>query len=184
MTAPTAIVVGVSGVGKSTFINSLSEFLSFQYLSAGTLIKQEKERLDGVIARDALRFVDISDNQKLLVDGFRNARDDAASLIVLDGHTVIDTPNGLQPIPVAVFKSLDIRMFVFLKADPANIKLQRDRDGSRSRPILTVEEIDHHQETALAITVRIADELSLPFATISYMDGKALSELLRDKLSL
>ena len=155
-------VVGVSGVGKTTFIKKASNQFAFQHLSAGSLISLEKNRRKEYVNRDGLRLEDILDNQELLIEGFHRVSDKTASLIILDGHTVIDTPQGLEPIPCAVFAKLKIDGIVFLKGDPSVILRQRSEDKNRNRPNLTVAQIAEQQERSLSITRDICNELSVP----------------------
>jgi ABC-type dipeptide/oligopeptide/nickel transport system ATPase component len=99
MTKSVVALVGISGVGKSTLLRAAAETIQFQHLQASALIKAAKEKQTAeTVVTDDLRTADITDNQALLVQGFSDARDPSKTLIVLDGHTVIDTPNGLVTI--------------------------------------------------------------------------------------
>jgi len=183
MSQYTVIIVGLSGVGKTTFIQELKEFLTFQHLSAGSIIKNEKERLAQDIQRDKLRFQDIADNQKLLVDGFHNEKDKDTPLIILDGHTVIDTPQGLEPIPANVFKLLEIDMFVFLGAKPEVIKRQRENDDSRNRPKIDIEAIDQQQQIAIKLTRKISQENSVQCEIVQSNDKEQLLKCIETAMS-
>jgi adenylate kinase len=154
--------VGLSGVGKSTLIKSLAERIKLQHLSAGRLIGDEKARRQEAQQHDELRLADIGDNQKLLIEGFRRKLDRSASVIIIDGHTVIDTDQTLEPIHYRVFKALGIEMFIFLQAEPTEILQRRMSDASRTRPVISVKEIERHQEFAIEVTKACAGELSIP----------------------
>lgn len=182
MTTRTILVAGVSGVGKTTFINSLGENGPIQFLSAGSLIKAERERLEGEIHRDMLRFAKIGDNQKLLIEGFRRTKDHTASLVLLDGHTVIDTGDGLMQIPTEVFRALEIDMFVFLEAEPQLILDRRANDKSRTRPELAIDILARHQQDALGITRRIATEMSVPLQIVTALRLEQSAALLQSWL--
>lgn len=175
----TVMIVGVSGVGKSTFIRSLAEDIPFQFLSAGSLIKNQTEQRQQKIDRDILRLADIGDNQALLIEGFRQSRNFAFPLAVLDGHTVIDTGRNLEPIPTKVFHELGIDIFVFLSAEPETIAERRAKDTSRRRPLLSVDIIAHHQTEAIRITEKIATELSIPMKLITASDREQVITFLR-----
>lgn len=170
------MLVGVSGVGKSTFVNSLEDQLDFQRLSAGSIIKQRRKLLEHGINRDELRFADISDNQALLIDGFQDAKDPDASYVIVDGHVVIDTPTGLQQIASDVFKKMGINMFIFLKSEPQQIKLQRERDTKRKRPKLSTNELGDHQNLAIEVMKRIADEIGAVYQIVTADQSKEISE--------
>ncbi len=173
----TVAVVGISGVGKTTLIRSLSDRLSFQHLSAGSLIGEEKARLAQMLDHDDLRLADIGDNQRLLIEGFRRQRNPSTLLVILDGHTVIDTLKGLEPIPAWVFAELHVQMFVFLRADPAQILKRRTSDKLRKRPVISVDEVARHQDFALEVTLSHARDLAVPCHVISAEDVAKLSEI-------
>lgn len=167
---------GVSGVGKTTFLQKLSGKMSFQCLTGGTLIAAAREQSD----RDALRLSDISENQALLIDGFRIKRDPSAPVVILDGHVSIATPSGLEDIPTAVFRELGISTMVHLEADPDRIQLNRLSDESRNRPPLDDVALHLHQEHSRAHAGSIAAELEVSFQIVTHEDvaklGKYLSE--------
>ena len=174
-------IVGISGVGKTTFIDGLKTRFDFQHLSAGTLIGAEKKRRMEDIERDSLRLSDIAINQELLINGFLRAKDERNSLIVLDGHTVIDTPQGLKPIPTDVFGKLGVQGFIFLKASPSVILAQRDNDQLRDRPLLTIDQISDQQERALCITQEIGLELGIPCEVVKADQSPELFTNLRPR---
>lgn len=167
-------LVGISGVGKSTLLKAASDRVQFQHLQASALIKAGKEAITAsTIAADDLRRADINDNQALLVHGFNNARSPDAPLIVLDGHTVIDTPSGLVRIEPRVFAALGVTQFIFLADDPAAISIRRENDQSRTRPKRSPQELDDHQTQALLNTFAAARHLGVPLMvfTINQVDA-------------
>lgn len=179
MKQPVVALVGISGVGKSTLLRSAAEFVSFQHLQASALIKEAKERqTSAAVATDELRTADITDNQALLVKGFTNARDPAAKLVVLDGHTVIDTPTGLITIEPDVFAALGVTQFVFVADDPQAIFARRANDQIRRRPQRTPVELTHHQEQAMLAAFKIALVIEVPL----HMFTPAQFEWVRDLL--
>lgn len=160
--------VGISGVGKSTLLNSLTECLEFQHLQASQLIKTSKEKLTNEqFETDELRTVDIQDNQTLLVEGFNNARDAQASLVVIDGHTLIDAPSGLVVISPTVFQGMGVTSFIFLSDNPNNIFERRKMDKSRNRPFRTPEQLEEQQEVALLSAFRASTSLKVPLLVFS-----------------
>lgn len=97
-------LVGLSGVGKSTLLEDARRRLVFEHLQASDLIKAERQERQGKpAAHDLLREGNIDDNQDLLISGFMR-RAPEEGLIVLDGHTIIDTPDGLVEISPSVFR--------------------------------------------------------------------------------
>jgi adenylate kinase len=163
MTESVIALVGISGVGKSTLLRAAAETVQFQHLQASALIKAAKENQTAeAVVTDELRTADITDNQALLVQGFRDARDPSKNLIVLDGHTVIDTPNGLITIEPEVFEALGVTQFIFIADDPEAIHTRRVNDSSRNRPNRSARELALHQEHALLAAFNAALSLAVP----------------------
>ncbi|WP_372500902.1 AAA family ATPase (plasmid) [Tistrella mobilis] len=159
-------VVGLSGVGKSTLLDNARRMLVFEHLQAGDLIKAERQEHQGKpIAHDRLRERNIDDNQAFLISGFMK-RAPKEGLIVLDGHTVIDTPVGLKEIPPSVFAEIDVSRFVVLVDDVKNIALRRSSDTRRTRPVRSHEELAEHQERSLLAAYRAALALSVPLFVV------------------
>lgn len=58
---------GISGAGKTTFLEKLAEKVSFQHLSGGSLIASARQT--DAEQRDAMRHADLDENQQLLING-------------------------------------------------------------------------------------------------------------------
>lgn len=173
-------LVGISGVGKSTLLKSVSDMVQFQHLQASALIKEAREAVTASsVATDDLRQTNISDNQALLLRGFQNRRSADAPLIVLDGHTVIDTPSGLVRIDPPVFEALGVTHFIFLADIPESICLRRRKDDARKRPERSPEELDDHQSQALLGAFAAALHLGTPLMVFTSGQVDAVRSALR-----
>lgn len=178
MTHATIALIGISGVGKSSLLGALSEAVTFQHLQAGHLIKAAREALQQGIAHDDLRQADINDNQTLLVQGFRAARDTNAAIVVLDGHSVVDTPAGMIAIEPTVFEALGITQFILVIDDPAEIHRRRTADLSRNRPPRSLEDLDVHQREALLSAFAAARHLAVPLHVFPVSSIDAIRDVL------
>lgn len=165
MTQLIVAFLGISGVGKSTFLKDAAQALSFQHLTAGSLIGRAR---DSQIAQDRLRLQDIAQNQKLLVDGLHVAKDASAQIIVLDGHAVIDGPSGIEVIDADVFRRLGVGAIAHLEGEPGQIFANRIGDQSRVRPHRSAEELGGHQTMSLAAVQNIAVSLRVPLKRFGY----------------
>ncbi|WP_414462428.1 ATP-binding protein [Hyphomicrobium sp. DY-1] len=178
MTQPIIALVGISGVGKSTLLRAAAETLTFQHLQASALIKEAKERrTSAAVASDELRTADIADNQALLVEGFGLARNSGDALVVLDGHTVIDTPLGLITIEPSVFAAVGVTQFIFVADDPNAILSRRTDDQSRNRPQRSALELEQHQEQAVLAAFKAALHLGVPLHMLTPHQREALIEI-------
>lgn len=165
MTQKTIALVGISGVGKTTFLKNLASELIFQHMTAGTLISEGKslERED----RDKLRLSNINENQKLLILGFYHARDPNIPLVIMDGHVIIHGAEGLEIIGSDVFEALGIDAMMHLVAPPKRILENRLKDAGRIRPLLTEKELEEHQSISLFSAQKVCEILNIPCVKIT-----------------
>jgi len=165
MSQRTIAFVGISGVGKSTFLGSAAKKIAFRHLTAGSLIGRAREA-----ERDGLRLQNIDENQRLLVAGFKMAKNSTDELVVIDSHVIIDGVDGLQAISSNVFAALGAEAIVHLEAEATQILTNREGDKSRNRPILSVNELDAHQVSSRNAALDIARSLAIPFRSFSHDD--------------
>jgi adenylate kinase len=163
MTQRTVALLGVSGVGKSTILRMLSTKIEFQHLQASALIKEGRQAKDS----DSLRLSDIDDNQRFLIAGFHRSVDPRSRLVLLDGHSVIDTPTGLVPIDIGVFSAIGIQQIICLIDDPEVIERRRANDTSRNRPQRDAGELKSYQDTALLHSAAISMKLAIPLHVLA-----------------
>ena len=169
-------LVGISGVGKTTFLKKLSSQLDFQHLTAGSLIARARDA--GEQRRDRLRLSDIDENQQLLVEGFDLSCNHSASHIILDGHCIIHNDLGVQRIDSQVFSELGVRLIAHLEAKPQQVQINRSSDLARDRPLLELDELDAHQTLSLAHAQDIASELKIDFRQLKHSDLDVLMEVI------
>lgn len=163
MSTRVVALVGVSGVGKSTLLRKIEGKVSFLHLQASQLIKDEIAQI--TVAKptsEQLRNGPVIDNQALLVSAFRRKTSTHSGLIVLDGHTIVDTPEGLVEIPAAVFAEMNVTHFIVLHDFPGLISERRQADKYRKRPGRTDDELIDHQWRSLAAAARIALKSWMP----------------------
>lgn len=177
MTYRIIALVGISGVGKTTFLKRIGENIDFQHLSAGSLIAQARSL--GEDRRDVLRLEDIDDNQRLLLSGFQIMHDQSAPLVVLDGHAIIHTPIGIECIDSSVFREIGIDGMIHLSANPDDILRNRTKDSNRVRPQLGLFEIADQQNKSLEVTKLVVAALGIPLFVASYDDFDVAVEFMK-----
>jgi adenylate kinase len=171
------VFAGISGVGKTTFLRRLAKHIQFQHLTAGSLITSaRKARSD---KRDTMRYADLNENQRLLLEAFTQASDPAAPIIILDGHVVVDDGTEVKKLPVDVFRALAITKMVHLEATPKRISLNRASDTLRSRPAYNLETLVQHQDASRAHAESIARALHVEFHPINHHDLAHLVSVLK-----
>lgn len=161
-------VVGISGVGKSTCIRQWAERVPLMHLQASALIKAEQAaRNQAMSSSEDLRLGPVLDNQALLLNAFRRTTEGYDGLVIFDGHTLIDGVDGLMPIPASVFRDLGCEQIIFIHDTASAIVERRMKDKQRTRPLLPTDELNRHQDFALAIAQKIAEELGIELTSLS-----------------
>lgn len=161
-------LVGISSVGKTTFLKGLSELIDFQNLSAGSLIAEARKKRGE--ERDGLRSSNIDENQRLLVSGFMLKVDPSAEIVILDGHMIIHTYGGIEVIDPSIFAGIGIGGLIHLSASPEQIERNRLNDATRQRPSLSERELSDHQDLSLSTTKSACEYLGIPFLAVTTKD--------------
>ncbi|MBA5725021.1 GNAT family N-acetyltransferase [Bombella favorum] len=178
MTQNIIAVTGISGVGKTTFLEKLSERIIFQHLTGGNLIATARKTSPD--SRDQMRYMDIDENQRFLIEGFHALRDQDSRLIIVDGHVIIDNGNGLSKINSEVFKEIDVNIMIHLEADPNRIFNNRLKDESRNRPIFSVDILKEHQDISRAQAEKISSDLGIKLYVIDCDDIDGAFKVIQD----
>lgn len=172
-------LIGISGVGKSTFIRKVQSLCTIEHLSASAIIQNELLETTGKLyTPEEMRKRDTDANQTALISGFRKSKRQSSTPIVLDAHTIIDKGGLIVPIKPSVFKSFEFDLLVCLTAPAARINEQRNNDSSRMRPKLTVKELEEHQDKSTQQAIQIGIALGVPAITLSSGDELKLVKLI------
>ncbi len=174
--------IGISGVGKTTFLNAVARRVRFQHLTGGSLISAARQK--SLANRDSLRLDDIAKNQRLLIDGFNAARSPEYEVAILDGHILIDADSEIQIIDYKIFEELNIAAFLHISTTVERISYHRSADTSRKRPIRTETELAEQQGLSENYTKSAASALRLPFKRFELKDADIAADFItRIKLS-
>ena len=178
---PVVCVFGISGVGKTTLIQAaLKDVPGGLHLEASALIKQGLA--DPAMDSDQLRQAGgerVLANQQILVTMFqRSAGMRPASVVVFDGHLVIDVEERLVEIPEDVIAALGPRMLVHVEDDPALISRRRKGDPSRSRAQRSAEALSLHQHASRRLCAKYGIALDVPTITLGPHAARQLAEVL------
>ncbi|MBU2328196.1 MAG: AAA family ATPase [Alphaproteobacteria bacterium] len=176
----TILVFGISGVGKSWLCRQTTGTLAVRHVSGSQLIQAEKERVTSeLVSMDTLRTDRIVDNQHLLLAGFRHFRVQDSTSVLFDGHNVVDTDKGLVEIPFEIIAGLEPAAIVMVTDSPDAILSRRSADGSRDRPLRSVEALSNYQELSRKLAECHAALLSIPFTDVRSGDLEALISFVR-----
>lgn len=172
-------LLGLSGVGKSTLIGRVAVHTPLLHLQASSLIKAEQQhRTQAPDSSETLRTGPVLENQALMIAAFERLTRTTILPVVFDGHSLIDSRDGLLEIPSTVFAALSLDAIAFLAADPANIFERRRLDAGRERPARDLVTLAQHQSLAETVARRIANDIGRPFHLLDFDQKERLASLL------
>lgn len=149
MTAPVVIgVFGISGVGKSRLVGEVAARIPGSlHLQGSALIKQGLA--DPTVSSEELRQASgdrIIARQRILIAMFDRAiAKHPSSLVLFDGHLLIDTETELIEVPQAVITALRPAVLVHVEGDASLIAARRNADMERNRPVRDIDTLAAHQ---------------------------------------
>ena len=172
-------VLGVSGVGKTTMIQSfVQQHPDVLSVRASELIKRQAAITDAEKMR-ALTSLEIHINQNHLITAFDKFKlESPAQHILFDGHSIIDNDDEVIVIPTKVFEKIGPDLFIFIEDDPDIIASRRVHDTTRSRPLLSSQNLDAQQLVAKNAALNYGTELSIPCVVLSAGDKDKFNTLL------
>ena len=179
MSCSSIALLGISGVGKSTFLKSLNDKAPFVHAEASTLIKDEIMRqAQESKSSEELRVGNTDKNQQLLISAYKRLTDNSSDRVVLGSHSIIDKGTHVDKVEIEVFRQLGFDLLIVLVADPKKIAKQRQKDQGRTRPQLALDKILVHQNLSNEHAIAIAYEMGIPCVIISQEQVDFVAELL------
>ncbi len=148
------VIVGIPGVGKSTVVNKILDFMSAQKLRAdvvnyGTVMMEEASKLHGVKSRDDMRKLPVEDQRKLQVYAASKISSIQEEFVIIDTHLFIATREGFWPgMPMDVLQALKPTHLVLVSAATSDILNRRKNDDTRSREPGTIDTLQSELEAA------------------------------------
>jgi len=176
------VVVGVSGVGKSTVVNEALKTVSgIEIVNFGDAILEEALREKLVEDRDQLRLLETEVQRRLQVAVAKKIGQMKGKILV-DTHLTIPTPDGYIPgLPSDVLEELKPKRIVIIEASPGDVLKRRLLDQSRSRVDESLEEIQEHLDvdhaTAMAMAVQTGCSVKIIQNDIVEKAGKELARV-------
>jgi adenylate kinase len=170
------IIVGIPGVGKSTVISNATTALhnmgtSVTTVVFGSVMFEEAKKL-GITHRDQMRKLSIDVQQKLqnmaadLVSGRRE------SIVVVDTHLFIKTSSGYYPgLPMNLILKLNPDRLILVSANSEEILRRRKADNTRTRDIISYDEIKRDIEVSLSMISSLSILTGAPFEIIHNHDN-------------
>jgi adenylate kinase len=172
----TVIIVGVPGVGKSTIISNATTTLqkkgtTLNTVVFGSVMFEEAKKL-GINDRDQIRKQSIDVQQRLqnmTADHISNLND---SIVVVDTHLFIKTQSGYYPgLPMNLILKLNPERLILITANSEEILNRRKNDSTRTRDLISVDEIKRDIEVSLSMISSLSILTGAPFEIIYNHDN-------------
>lgn len=181
MTSPVVIgVFGISGVGKSWLVSEVaSRVPGCLHLQGSALIKQGLS--DPSVSSEELRRSSgdrLVANQRILTAMFdRAVSEHTGSVVLFDGHLLIDTGPEMIEVPQTVIAALHPAVLVHVEAEPALIVGRRLADVSRQRPARDIDTLAAQQNRSRNLCLAYARGQSIPMRIVRSGDVGGLTAL-------
>jgi adenylate kinase len=172
----TVIIVGVPGVGKSTIISNATEALqnigtTVSTVIFGSVMIEEAKKL-GINDRDQLRKLSIDVQQKLQSMAATHISHLKESIVIVDTHLFIKTPSGYYPgLPMNLVLKLNPDLLILITANSEEILRRRENDNTRSRDIISDNEIKRDIDVSLSMISSLSILTGAPFEIIFNHDN-------------
>lgn len=149
------IVVGLSGVGKSTVLEKAMQLSDTQYeiMNYGDRMLAIAQNKGLVEDRDELRTLDAETQKRIQLQAAEEIVDHATqSDVLIETHAIIKTSHGYLPgLPRWTIENLNPTHILEITADAEEIRSRRMDDPKRARTIESVKTIGEQQELARAM---------------------------------
>ena len=181
MMTPVVIgVFGISGVGKSWMIGEVAARIAGTlHLQGSALIKQGLA--DPSVSSEELRLARgdrVIANQRILIAMFKRLIAALpSSLVLFDGHLLIDTAAQMIEIPQAVIAALRPEFLVHVEAEPPLIAARRHGDTSRKRPTWDIDTLAAHQARSRELCQAYGRRLGIPMEIVGSGDVDKLAAI-------
>ncbi|MBD3157706.1 MAG: adenylate kinase [Candidatus Lokiarchaeota archaeon] len=175
------IATGIPGVGKTTVIDGAVEAVDEEHgeevnvINFGTEMFEVASERGLVTDRDEMRKLPTTKQREIQrLAGESIAKKAEASRVIVDTHTLIETPNGfLIGLPEWVVKAIMPKTIVLVEAEPENIASRRAQDETRNRDVQLATEIRTHQEMCRAAAAAAGTLTGATVRIIKNRQGKA-----------
>ena len=140
------VIVGIPGVGKTTVIEKLVEYLTTLDIKShisvfGSVMLDEAKKI-GIKNRDELRTLSVKEQKKLQISAANKISNLKYPFIFVDTHLFIKTSEGYCPgLPFDILNSLSPDQIILVEAKPEEIVERRNTDITRKRDNLSIDEI-------------------------------------------
>jgi adenylate kinase len=171
-----AIIVGISGVGKTTVITRAAEMLNQKRKTTivvfGTVMFEEAKKM-GLNNRDEMRRMPIEDQRRLQEMAAQRITEMKDDIVLIDTHLFINTEEGYYPgLPMRLLSIMKPTNIIMVAADPSEIAKRRKTDQTRQRDIASTENIQEELDISRVMVASCSILTGAPFVIILNSDDQ------------
>ena len=171
-----AIIVGISGVGKSTVITRATEMLNQKRKATvivfGTVMFEEAKKM-GLKNRDEMRMMPVEDQRRLQEMAAQRITEMKDDIVLIDTHLFINTEEGYYPgLPMELLNIMKPTNIVMVAADATEIAERRKADQTRQRDIASAENIQKELDISRIMVASCSILTGAPFTIIMNNDDQ------------
>jgi adenylate kinase len=171
-----AIIVGISGVGKTTVITRAAEMLNQKRKTTivifGTVMFEEAKKM-GLKNRDEMRRMPVEDQRRLQEMAAQRITEMKDDVVLIDTHLFINTEEGYYPgLPLRLLSIIKPTNIIMVAADPSEIAKRRKTDQTRQRDIASTENIQKELDISRVMVASCSILTGAPFVIILNNDGQ------------
>ena len=146
------IVVGLSGVGKSTVLEEATKLASEEYeiINYGDRMLEIAMQEGLVDSRDEIKEISSEEQKEVQKKAAESIVEDSEDgNVIVDTHAAIQTPHGYLPgLPKWTIENLEPQHLIVLDASAEEIYERSTDDEGRSREHESVEGVERYREVA------------------------------------
>lgn len=146
------ILVGLSGVGKSTVLEEamLLSDKEYEVINYGDRMLETAQKEGLVEHRDEMKELDTETYRRIQMDAARSIVSDAEDHdVIVDTHASIKTPFGYIPgLPKWTLENLEPSKIIILDADADKVFARSQGDDERDREHDSAEDVREYQDVA------------------------------------
>jgi len=169
------VIVGIPGVGKTTVVEKAVKLIEGSSVSVfGTAMFEAGRRLGWVKNRDEMRKLPVEKQRRLQTIAAQKICRSKGKVTFVDTHLFVRTPEGFWPgLPYIVIQALKPTHLILLEASASELLARRQSDNTRSRDVVTLEEIEDDLTLARIFLSAASLVSGAPMVFIHNHEGKA-----------
>jgi adenylate kinase len=167
------IVMGLPGAGKTTVLNgAVSGFADWKVVNYGDIMFEMAKKDTLANERDEMRKLPLK-KQRRIQDEAADKLSKMDGRLILDTHCSVHTPTGYMPgLPFEQLRKLKVEYLVFISAPAKDILGRRQRDTTRKRDAVSIEDIERDISVNIAYLCTYSALSGAAASIIMNADGK------------